>query len=95
MKINYQPPTTTTSKTDGESTRVSKGGTHDQQASGLRSVETSDFTMNKIQKRIQLEPDIRADKVAEMKAKIESGEYQVNSGELASKMILDSLREET
>ena len=94
MKINYQPPTTTTNKADGESTRMSKSGTQAHQTSGSRSVETSDFTMNKIQKRIQLEPDIRADKVAELKAKIESGEYQVNSEQLASKMILDSLREE-
>jgi negative regulator of flagellin synthesis FlgM len=39
----------------------------------------------------QATPDVRADKVAALKAKIESGTYEVDSKKVASKMIVDSL----
>ena len=32
-------------------------------------------------------PDIREDKVAQLKAKIDSGEYQVTAGDFASKLL--------
>lgn len=32
-------------------------------------------------------PDIREDKVAQLKSKIESGEYQVSAGDFASKLM--------
>ncbi len=32
-------------------------------------------------------PDVRADKVASLKAKVETGEYQVNSRDIASKLL--------
>jgi len=36
-------------------------------------------------------PDVRADKVAALKEKVESGNYEVDSKKVASKMIVDSL----
>jgi negative regulator of flagellin synthesis FlgM len=36
-------------------------------------------------------PEVRAEKVAALKEKIDSGTYEVDSKELASKMIVDSL----
>ena len=36
-------------------------------------------------------PEVRAEKVAALKEKIESGTYEVDSKELATKMIVDSL----
>jgi negative regulator of flagellin synthesis FlgM len=39
----------------------------------------------------QATPEVRADKVAALKAKIESGTYEIDSQKVASKMIVDSL----
>ncbi|NCN27015.1 flagellar biosynthesis anti-sigma factor FlgM [bacterium] len=39
-------------------------------------------------------PDVRAEKVAALKAKVASGSYKVDSGALADKMINDSLAED-
>lgn len=57
-------------------------------------VKTSTFVMNKIKSRINAEPEVRADKVAELKAKIKSGEYQVDSQRLAKAMLEDALQED-
>ncbi|HIO60541.1 MAG TPA: flagellar biosynthesis anti-sigma factor FlgM [Deltaproteobacteria bacterium] len=40
------------------------------------------------------EPEVRADRVAELKAKIKSGEYQVDSQSLAKTMLEDALQED-
>ncbi len=58
------------------------------------SVKTSTFVLNKIQDRIAAEPDVRADRVAELKAQIKSGDYKIDPQALASKMLTDSLRED-
>ena len=65
-----------------------KGGTaKDSQKTAERSglisgtseppVKTSTFVMNKIKDRISTEPEVRADRVAELKDKIKNGEYQL------------------
>ena len=51
--------------------------------------------MNKIKNRISTEPEVRADRVAELKAKIKSGEFQVDSQRLAKAMLEDALNEDT
>ena len=56
-------------------------------------VKTSTFVMNKIKDRISAEPEVRADRVAELKDKIKSGEYQVDSQRLAKTMLEDALKE--
>ena len=82
-----------------------KGGTaKDSQKPAARSaltsgssdppVKTSTFVMNKIKGRISAEPEVRADRVAELKAKIKSGEYQVDSQRLAKTMLEDALKED-
>ena len=57
-------------------------------------VKTSTFVMNKIKSRINAEPEVRADRVAELKAKIKSGEYKVDSERLAKTMLEDALQED-
>ena len=57
-------------------------------------VRTSTFVMNKIKGRISTEPEVRADRVAELKAKIKSGEYQVDSQRLSKTMLEDALKED-
>jgi len=82
-----------------------KGGTaKDSQKTGERSgltsetsespVKTSTFVMNKIKGRISTEPEVRADRVAELKDKIKNGEYQVDAQRLAKTMLEDALQED-
>ena len=51
--------------------------------------------MNKIKNRISTEPEVRADRVAELKAKIKDGEFKVDSQRLAKAMLGDALIEDT
>jgi len=63
------------------------------------TVETPDknstFVMNKIKHRISTEPEVRADLVAELKAKIKNGEFQIDSQRLAKAMLDDAFNEDT
>lgn len=61
---------------------------------GNGSVKTSAFTLNKIKDAIATAPDVRADRVAELKAQIESGQYKVDIPGLAEKMLTDSISED-
>ena len=62
--------------------------------SGEPPVKTSTFVMNKIKSLINSEPEVRTDRVAELKDRIKSGEYKVDSDKLAKKMIEDAFRED-
>jgi negative regulator of flagellin synthesis FlgM len=43
------------------------------------------------QKQIQTLPDVRADKVAELRSQIENGTYEIKADAIAGKMIKESL----
>ena len=62
--------------------------------SGEPPVKTSTFVMNKIKSLINSEPEVRTDKVAELKDRIRSGEYKVDSERLAKKMLKDAFQED-
>ena len=62
--------------------------------SGEPPVKTSTFVMNKIKSLINSEPEVRTDRVSELKDRIKSGEYKVDSDKLAKKMIEDAFRED-
>ena len=62
--------------------------------SGEPPVKTSTFVMNKIKSQINAEPEVRADKVAEFKARIKNGEYKVDSESLSKKMLEDAFQED-
>lgn len=57
------------------------------------SVKTSSFIMDKMKARMDLEPDVRADRVAELKAQIKNGEYKVDTDRLAGNILLGGLKE--
>ncbi|MGA1600614.1 MAG: flagellar biosynthesis anti-sigma factor FlgM [bacterium] len=44
---------------------------------------------------MEAEPEVRADKVAEIKARIKSGEYQVDTQALARNLLKEGLQEST
>jgi negative regulator of flagellin synthesis FlgM len=47
--------------------------------------------IQEVKKQLDEVPDVRADKVAELKAQIENGTYEIKSEEIAEKMLTDSL----
>ena len=62
--------------------------------SGEPPVKTSTFVMNKIKSLINSEPEVRTERVAELKDRIKSGEYKVDSEKLAKKMLEDAFQED-
>jgi negative regulator of flagellin synthesis FlgM len=50
--------------------------------------------MQEAQKQIRAIPDVRADKVADLKNQIESGTYEVKADQIAGKMIKESLMDD-
>lgn len=46
----------------------------------------------KVHAQIKKSPDVRADKVAALKQKIDNGSYKVSSGEIANKIIEDAVK---
>jgi negative regulator of flagellin synthesis FlgM len=51
-------------------------------------------TLKKIRDTIRSEPDVRAERVAELKAKVKSGAYKADSDKVAGKMLNASLSED-
>ncbi|MBF0286393.1 MAG: flagellar biosynthesis anti-sigma factor FlgM [SAR324 cluster bacterium] len=98
MKITGQNPAVakelTTGQTKGKETSLDKQAGKADNLAGQGSVKTSAFTLDKIKERIAAEPDVRADRVAELKAQIKDGQYKVDAQEIAQKMLTESLRED-
>lgn len=51
-------------------------------------------TLNRIKEAIRNEPDVRAERVAEIQAKVKQGTYKVDADKVAEKMINTSLKED-
>ena len=75
--------------------KIEPAGEKDAQPQGLKTdtVVISDAAkrIQEAQKQIQTIPDVRADKVAEIRNQIESGTYEIKADEIAGKMIKESL----
>jgi flagellar biosynthesis anti-sigma factor FlgM len=55
---------------------------------------SSNLTTTRAREAIRQEPDVRADKVADVKERIRGGQYEVDADRLAGKMINHALRED-
>jgi negative regulator of flagellin synthesis FlgM len=57
------------------------------------TVELSDAAkqLQEAQKQMEAIPDVREDKVAQLKEQIENGTYEINEEKIADKMLKDSL----
>lgn len=75
--------------------KTEPAGEKDAQAQGLKTdtVVISDTArrIQEAQKQIQTIPDVRTDKVAEIRNQIENGTYEIKADEIAGKMIKESL----
>ena len=75
--------------------RTEPAGEKDAQPQGLKTdtVVISDMAkrIQEAQKQIQTIPDVRADKVTELRNQIEKGTYEIKADQIAGKMIKESL----
>lgn len=101
MKVNQNPsPTTTTidkAQSTGKREQIGKGGLQDTSSvpsgrSGA-SIDISDAArlMKQASDIAHSVPDIRADKVAELKKRIADGNYNVDAGQIADKLVDEHL----
>lgn len=63
-------------------------------ATDLQKIDSKQFSVHKIKGKIDAEPDIDLEKVKAIKAKINSGEYQVDTKKLANNLLKNSLLED-
>lgn len=97
MKVAGQSPNIAKELTTGQTKNkesASEGRGKADQLLENGSVKTSAFTLNKIKERIAVEPEVRQDRVAELKAQIQQGEYEVDFQGLAKKMLTESLKDD-
>ena len=60
----------------------------------LDKTDTKKFSINKIREKIDAEPDVNLERVKALKEKIKSGEYKVDTKQLANNLLKDSLLED-
>jgi flagellar biosynthesis anti-sigma factor FlgM len=74
--------------------KISRAQPRQAQEAANATNRTSLSTMDKIRETIRKEPDVRAERVAELKAKISSGKFKVDSDKLAANMLTAALEED-
>jgi flagellar biosynthesis anti-sigma factor FlgM len=97
MKINQQQP-----KVPIQEKSVNRGHEKDTgKADGNPSAKSSvlakgsgNFTVNKVRDRIDAAPDIDAERVTALKARIKNGEYQIDNLKLANRILKNSILED-
>jgi flagellar biosynthesis anti-sigma factor FlgM len=57
----------------------------------LKKSTTEEFSIKKLQAKIEAEPDMNLKKIKELREKIKKGEYQVDNEKLADSLLKDSL----
>ena len=97
MKVTGQDPAKTAelnlTKGKGKDKAQPGGEKRRSRESALAPTRAS-LTMDKVKEAIRKEPDVRAERVAELKEKVESGKYQIDADKLAENVLTDSLRED-
>ncbi len=57
----------------------------------LKKSSTEEFSIKKLQSKIEAEPDMDLKKIEELREKIKKGQYQVDNEKLADSLLKDSL----
>lgn len=70
-----------------ESRRAERLARVDQPAGDQVTISRQARLVQELRQRIEAEPDVRADKVAELRAAIQQGKYRVDSRDIADKML--------
>lgn len=90
MKITDIPPEIRCIQQNGKTTTLDKS---QNSPAGKNPFSAESKEMKKIHDVLAVTPDVRAERVDALKKLIESGQYDVKSDALASKMIKDFLTE--
>ena len=97
MKVTGQQPPRPSELTSGKAReaeqkaeRIRKG----KEETPATVQNRTSLTMNKIKDVIRNTPDVRADRVADLKKRVESGQYEVDADRLAENLLRESLRED-
>jgi flagellar biosynthesis anti-sigma factor FlgM len=93
MKIDGQQPKVPVhdKNVHKDKTAISVGN---KKSTNLEKADTKQFSVSKIREKITAEPDVNMERVKALKAKIKSGEYQVDTMKLADNLLKDSLLED-
>jgi len=96
MKVTGQNPPRTGELTQTKAREAdSRGKASVRDAAPSQPAGTrASLTLNKVKDAIRNAPDVRSDKVAELRDQVRGGNYKVDTGRLAEKMINASLRED-
>ena len=97
MKVNGQNPTRTGELTQGKARELDprRGQIAGRSTENpVRVPDRPSLTTTKVKDAIRNEPDVRADRVADVKRRLEDGTYAVDAEQLAKNMINQSLRED-
>ncbi len=97
MKVTgQQPPRSNELNTGRAREAEQKHERHgDARADGARSEPNrTSLTMHRIKEVIRNTPDVRADRVAELRERIQSGQYRVDAERLAQNLLAESLRDD-
>lgn len=94
MKIDTNPPVTTVNQVKGETSQAASGAdARKTGATGGQAADTVDLSRNaerlvKANATLRTMPDVRVEKVEELKKQIAAGEYNVSARDVAEKMLI-------
>ncbi len=101
MKVTGEQPPRTRELATGKSRQPEPKGVHAGERSRTGAEESAavgrnrtSLTLNRIKEAIRNTPDVRADRVAEVREQIVSGKFKVDAERLATNMLTESLRED-
>ena len=98
MKITGQYPNKAAELNSGKTREMEKqagkaSGTEKNEAQGPVRTEGARIT-TRLREAVEAVPDIRMDRVAELRAKLAKGEFRVDAERLADSMLRETLRED-
>ncbi|MDP2799288.1 MAG: flagellar biosynthesis anti-sigma factor FlgM [Deltaproteobacteria bacterium] len=73
--------------------REKQAAAEQSQATDKVELSAASRDIQKIQEVLKNTPDVRAEKVQELKSKIESGQYRVDAREIANKMVSNLIQD--
>ncbi|MDH5752220.1 MAG: flagellar biosynthesis anti-sigma factor FlgM [Deltaproteobacteria bacterium] len=98
MKITGHKPTQAPELNSGKARDAQRGEGQSRSGEARDSASTvrKDKTLitHRIREAVDSTPDVRADRVAELRKQIASGEYRIDPDRLAENMLRESLRED-
>lgn len=97
MKINGQYPRLQSQEkgiTNKKDTIEQKNSQENQKSEKTQNPLVANFALKRVRQKIESEPDMNMEKVARLRAEIQSGKYNVDAEKLAGKLLKNALMED-